>query len=62
MVTPMQMTAASWESKGSIDMVNKDVPALQPGQVLIRVAASGICGELVYKGGVGKQALYITQI
>ncbi|KAJ2369375.1 hypothetical protein H4S01_001041 [Coemansia sp. RSA 2610] len=38
------MTVASWEKVGSISMVQKPVPELAPGDVLIRVAASGICG------------------
>ncbi|KAJ2620042.1 hypothetical protein GGI26_005336 [Coemansia sp. RSA 1358] len=38
------MTAASWEKLGAIDVIQKDVPTLEPGNVLVRVAASGICG------------------
>ncbi|KAJ2774400.1 hypothetical protein IWQ56_000594, partial [Coemansia nantahalensis] len=44
MPPPGQMDVASWEKLGSIDIVQKDVPALSAGDVLIRVAASGICG------------------
>lgn len=44
MVTAQRQTAASWETKGSIQLVEKEVPNVQPGQVLIRVAASGLCG------------------
>ncbi|KAJ1856408.1 hypothetical protein GGH12_002110 [Coemansia sp. RSA 1822] len=35
---------ASWETVGSISMVSKPTPTLKPGDVLVRVAASGICG------------------
>ncbi|KAJ2239968.1 hypothetical protein GGH97_004832, partial [Coemansia sp. RSA 475] len=35
---------ASWETVGSISMVSKPKPTLTAGSVLIRVAASGICG------------------
>ncbi|KAJ2798185.1 hypothetical protein H4R20_004911, partial [Coemansia guatemalensis] len=38
------MTVASWEQLGSISMVPKSVPTMQPGDLLVRVAASGICG------------------
>ncbi|KAJ2778257.1 hypothetical protein H4R18_004704 [Coemansia javaensis] len=38
------MNAASWEKPGAIDIVQKEVPVLQAGEVLVRVAASGICG------------------
>ncbi|KAI9472222.1 MAG: chaperonin 10-like protein [Benjaminiella poitrasii] len=39
-----QMTAASWQNVGAIDMITKPVPAVKPGELLVRVAASGICG------------------
>ncbi|KAJ1727749.1 hypothetical protein LPJ61_004412, partial [Coemansia biformis] len=39
-----KMDAASWEKHGSIDIVEKEVPAMSPGDVLVRVVASGICG------------------
>ncbi|KAJ2232632.1 hypothetical protein H4R99_001707 [Coemansia sp. RSA 1722] len=38
------MISASWEKLGSIDLVEKPLPTLKPGEVLVRVAASGICG------------------
>ncbi|OBZ83000.1 L-threonine 3-dehydrogenase [Choanephora cucurbitarum] len=42
--TTKEMTVATWQTVGSIDVINKHVPALKPGELLIRVAASGICG------------------
>ncbi|KAJ2158871.1 hypothetical protein GGF46_003454 [Coemansia sp. RSA 552] len=44
MAVDKQMTVASWEEPGKIALVEKPVPDIQPGEVLIRVAASGICG------------------
>ncbi|KAJ2081725.1 hypothetical protein H4R24_002122 [Coemansia sp. RSA 988] len=44
MVSAGQMTVASWEQLGSISMVPKSVPSMKPGDLLVRVAASGICG------------------
>ncbi|KAJ2674316.1 hypothetical protein IWW42_001816 [Coemansia sp. RSA 1085] len=38
------MKVASWETLGAISMVEKPMPTMSPGDVLIRVAASGICG------------------
>ncbi|KAJ1808841.1 hypothetical protein LPJ75_004507, partial [Coemansia sp. RSA 2598] len=38
------MITATWESLGSINLVEKPLPTLKPGEVLVRVAASGICG------------------
>ena len=43
--TTKEMTVATWQTVGSIDVINKHVPALKPGELLIRVAASGICGK-----------------
>lgn len=40
-----EMTVASWENVGSIELTSKNVPVLKPGEVLVRVAASGICGK-----------------
>ncbi|EIE90360.1 hypothetical protein G6F46_005972 [Rhizopus delemar] len=42
--TAKEMTTASWKDIGSIALTTKNVPVLKPGEVLIRVAASGICG------------------
>lgn len=39
------MTVASWQNVGTIDLINKAVPAVKPGEVLVKVAASGICGK-----------------
>ncbi|KAG0748916.1 hypothetical protein G6F66_000308 [Rhizopus arrhizus] len=39
-----EMIVASWQSIGTIGLVSKRTPVLKPGEVLIRVAASGICG------------------
>lgn len=41
-----EMTVASWQNVGAIDLMNKAVPVVKPGEVLVRVAASGICGKL----------------
>ncbi|KAJ1722587.1 hypothetical protein LPJ53_003007 [Coemansia erecta] len=38
------MNAASWETPGAITVVQKLVPEMKPGDILVRVAASGICG------------------
>lgn len=43
--TAKEMTTASWKDIGSIALTTKNVPILKPGEVLIRVAASGICGK-----------------
>ena len=43
--TVKEMTTASWKDIGSIALTTKNVPVLKPGEVLIRVAASGICGK-----------------
>jgi hypothetical protein len=43
--TVKEMTTASWKDIGSIALTTKNVPILKPGEVLIRVAASGICGK-----------------
>ena len=40
-----EMTVASWQQVGSIDLISKAVPTMKPGDVLIKVAASGICGK-----------------
>ncbi|KAG2236236.1 hypothetical protein INT48_008596 [Thamnidium elegans] len=39
-----EMTVASWQKVGAIDLMSKDIPALKSGEVLVKVAASGICG------------------
>lgn len=43
-----EMIVASWQSIGTIGLVSKRTPVLKPGEVLIRVAASGICGKLYF--------------
>lgn len=40
-----EMTVASWQNVGGIDLMSKSVPVLKPGEVLVKVAASGICGK-----------------
>lgn len=40
-----EMTVASWQKVGAIDLMSKDIPALKSGEVLVKVAASGICGK-----------------
>jgi threonine dehydrogenase-like Zn-dependent dehydrogenase len=40
-----EMTVASWQNVGAIDLMSKVIPAVKPGEVLIKVAASGICGK-----------------
>ncbi|KAJ1736386.1 hypothetical protein H4S06_000094 [Coemansia sp. BCRC 34490] len=44
MVSQENMTAASWEELGKISIIQKPMPELKAGELLIRVAASGICG------------------
>ncbi|KAL9538601.1 hypothetical protein MBANPS3_010808 [Mucor bainieri] len=39
-----EMTVASWQTVGAIDLMSKGVPVVKPGELLIKVAASGICG------------------
>ncbi|ORE02432.1 GroES-like protein [Rhizopus microsporus var. microsporus] len=39
-----EMTVASWEKVGSIELITKKLPELKPGELLVKVAASGICG------------------
>jgi threonine dehydrogenase-like Zn-dependent dehydrogenase len=41
-----EMTVASWQKVGAIDLINKAIPVMKPGEVLVRVAASGICGNM----------------
>ncbi|KAJ8661990.1 chlorophyll synthesis pathway protein BchC [Lichtheimia ornata] len=38
------MKVASWETTGTISTVDKQIPELKPGYILVRVTASGICG------------------
>lgn len=40
-----EMTVASWQQVGKIDLMQKTKPTLKPGEILIKVAASGICGK-----------------
>lgn len=40
-----EMTVASWEKVGSIELITKKLPELKPGELLVKVAASGICGK-----------------
>ncbi|KAJ2962801.1 hypothetical protein NQZ79_g2042 [Umbelopsis isabellina] len=42
--SPSTFLAASWQKHGSIDLIQKDMPAIKSGQVLVKVAASGLCG------------------
>jgi threonine dehydrogenase-like Zn-dependent dehydrogenase len=44
-----EMTVASWQKIGAIDLISKNVPVLKPGEVLVKVAASGICGKTSLK-------------
>jgi hypothetical protein len=46
---PSSFLAASWQKHGSIDLIKKDMPAIQPGNILVKVAASGLCGKLDYQ-------------
>lgn len=39
------MKVASWETTGTISTVDKQIPELKPGYILVRVTASGICGK-----------------
>ncbi|ORX59413.1 GroES-like protein [Hesseltinella vesiculosa] len=38
------MDAAHWEKEGAIKVIDLAIPTVQPGHVLVRVAASGLCG------------------
>ncbi|KAI9004886.1 chaperonin 10-like protein [Phycomyces nitens] len=38
------MSVASWQKLGSIDIIQKKLPTIKAGEVLVKVAASGICG------------------
>lgn len=40
------MKVASWETTGTISTVDKQIPELKPGYILVRVTASGICGKV----------------
>ncbi|KAI7854267.1 theronine dehydrogenase [Circinella umbellata] len=44
MVSANNMKAAYWETKGKINMIDREVPELKPGEVMIRVTSSGLCG------------------
>ncbi|KAI7861559.1 chaperonin 10-like protein [Spinellus fusiger] len=44
MSATQEMSVASWQTLGSISVIKKDVPELKKGYVLVKVAASGICG------------------
>lgn len=37
--------AASWQKNGSIDLIQKQMPTIKPGEILVKVAASGLCGK-----------------
>ncbi|CAO3687259.1 unnamed protein product [Rhizopus stolonifer] len=39
-----EMVVASWQKTGSVELISKSIPNLKPGEILIKVAASGICG------------------
>ncbi len=39
------MKAAVWNAKGSIEVVDRALPALEPGWVRLEVASCGICGS-----------------
>jgi len=41
---PLSILAASWQKNGSIDLIQKEMPAIKAGQILVKVAASGLCG------------------
>lgn len=44
-----EMAVASWQNVGAINLMNKDVPVIKPGELLVKVAASGICGKFRLK-------------
>ncbi|OZJ06699.1 hypothetical protein BZG36_00325 [Bifiguratus adelaidae] len=48
MPVPASTVAASWEQHGKIDLIKKEIPALKAGQVIIKVAASGLCGTDIH--------------
>ncbi|KAI8100066.1 chaperonin 10-like protein [Halteromyces radiatus] len=43
-MTLSEMNVARWEKEGSITVTTTLIPKLRPGELLIKVAASGLCG------------------
>lgn len=54
-----EMMVASWQKIGAIDLINKGVPDIKPGEVLVRVAASGICGNVIRIFSLNKSKIMI---
>lgn len=57
-----EMTVASWQKIGAIDLMSKSVPVVKPGELLIKVAASGICGKLCVYACVCTLIKYILKL
>lgn len=49
MCTSKEMKVASWQNIGGIELMKKNIPTVKPGEVLVKVAASGICGKVEKK-------------
>lgn len=54
------MKVASWETTGTISTVDKQIPELKPGYILVRVTASGICGKSQLFVVVMETPIFIT--
>jgi D-arabinose 1-dehydrogenase-like Zn-dependent alcohol dehydrogenase len=44
-MTQTEMNVARWEKDGAITIMTTAVPTLRSGEMLIKVAASGLCGK-----------------
>lgn len=44
-MTLSEMNVARWEKDGAITIMSTPIPTLKPGEMLIKVAASGLCGK-----------------
>lgn len=47
-MTNNTMKVARWERVGSIKVMETPIPTLKSGEVLIKVAASGLCGKYIF--------------
>jgi D-arabinose 1-dehydrogenase-like Zn-dependent alcohol dehydrogenase len=45
-MTCPEMNVARWEKDGAITVMSTPIPTLKPGEMLIKVAASGLCGKI----------------
>jgi L-iditol 2-dehydrogenase len=55
MTVPDHMTAAVYRGQGRVDVETVDVPRIEPGEVLVRVAACGVCSTDIKKVELGLQ-------